>query len=744
MPIGWRVDGNASAVRSACETGVKDLIIDMSGNGSWQEALAEAEKAGARYIISVGDKAAEVPAFVVRPSSCRIDKVPRKADYSVSLPGVKTVFYLLLTTPDYVVANKGWSDVRGGTARITVNETISGGDFLLLLYPRADSAGLPDWWEGQDVRRDNVVARLRESGFGAGLRGILNPAGILPGFDYQRGGVVPDSPAFRIEFEDYLQKKYKDVVSLERAWKLTSTDLRDFKTAARFIGLFGSTGRGAGGFLDPQNNAIYGASAAGSSYWRDIQSVLENAASRRTTRFATALKQIANVPIVFEWNHWSPIYDTSQPAGDGLGMRAIGVGLSPVETFAANAASTALSWPRARWLIATDVSVGNGAPYANEASLRSVISDTHELGAKGWFVRWTGGAEAAWLRAMAEELKKDGTAPTRTPTAVFYPENAQHPATTMRLPSGVWWLPTPAAGERLELGPLYEGYRHVAKFADFIALWRTGQPATVKLRMVDPSRAKVTRFDGGFVETKVLRDGIEVTLDNLPTIIRGTDEIPIPQDAIDIARADYQSLVSEAKKKKIDVGDFRFGFEDALRTIDRNPGASFLNMMESLRELQRRVAPYVWVEGEAAVETTIGEIVSQTATSAGAAFEMSTPMKPGPEGYSAGYRMRFETDGQANLWIAARVPDAVKPYVTLEIAGQKLPLPKDGVSGYGDGFAWYSVGNVALRNTIYTLTVRISPASPTYEMAIDAVLATPNIFIPRGPKLPRWIPGELP
>ena len=95
-----------------------------------------------------------------------------------------------------------------------------------------------------------------------------------------------------------------------------------------------------------------------------------------------------------------------------------------------------------------------------------------------------------------------------------------------------------------------------------------------------------------------------------------------------------------------------------------------------------------------------------------------------------------------DVWLAARIPEAMRPYVSVLIGGTELRLPEAPRAGYGDGFAWYNLGNLRLRRGGYDVTVRVSPNSPMFDMAIDGVLLTPLPFVPIGSRLPAYIPGS--
>ncbi|MDQ2985346.1 MAG: hypothetical protein M3R13_01330 [Armatimonadota bacterium] len=735
LPVGYRIPASANALAKAQTAGVKDLILDATMGTDLKAIVGAAEAAGMRYIISMAEAAPLSPAFVVNPAGYRIDKVDARADLRIPIQDARSIFYLILNPNDYSIASKGWADVVDGSARLTLSLPASNSGYVALLYPRLVKSNLPDYWEQLDYRRDLLLAKLAGAGFGKGLRGVLNPFGDAKSWTSSESDIVPDSAMFRLEFEAFLQQKYKSVPQLEIAWKLTRRNLDNFATAARLVPLFGDT-RGVEAFFDPESSDILYASRYQNAFWTDVRTVVGTAALRRTGRIAKAVRQIADVPVIYEWKDWSGVQYRETPSGDGIGMIAKGVAMDPLERFAAPTAASALAWNTRRWLVATDLS----GPFENEQQLRDVVSQTLGLGAKGWFVRWRNGSEAPWIAKLNSEASQSPATATEVPRAVFYPLNARYPANTMMLPGGVWWLPVPVAGDRLDLGPDYEGYRMKSPFADFTALWRTTAPAKVKLRFTNPTVVSIRNYDGTPVEAKIVKEGIELTIDTLPIIISGTEEIPAPIDAIDMLRADFRALEKEALAKRINTGSTQFAFDDAFRGMERSPGAAFAKMMEVFNELTLKVAPYSWIEGESSFETNFGEVSGDPAASNKRVISLNTALKPPAGGYFAKYRFQSLPEIEvAEVWISAFVPDAVRSLVKISVGDVTLaPLADPQYSG-GD-YAWYNLGKLTLRNGQYVLTVVVPEGAPEYRMRIDSILVTPLPFRPTGPRIPRYMP----
>lgn len=735
LPVGWRVNAGEE-LSAALATGVKDVLIDATEPQAWTGAIAEAESAGAAYLLGGGSKSTGAPAFVIQPETYRVDKVPRRASYMVPVPNSQSAYYVLLTSQGLGIAKRGWAEVTNGSALIKVDEQVAGGSFVLLVYPRASETEYADLWEGFDSARDRLLAWLASQKFGPGLRGIVNPLGRVERWNSYRGGYVPDSDMFRLEFEDFLQRKYGDVSRLARAWKLRSPEILNFREAANLVALF-STTRGLDRLWHPETDRLYPVDHRTSGYWADVQAAIENSAARRAKRLVDAIQRIVDVPVFWEWSAWSPIHDSPSKIGDGVGMRAIGTGLDPLETYAAGAASCVAAQGGREWLAATDISGGpNG--FTEERQLSNSLTDTLELGARGWFVRWQPSA-VQWLKNVTPALLTSA-ASQPAPKALFYPENARHPANTQRLPGGVWWLPTPAAGNRIDYWIDYEGYRHVSRYATFTALWRPSGTANVLIRVQRPDQAKFLAHDGTPLDVRVKKDGVEVQLGPMPILLVGTEEVPVPADALEAVLEDYNFTVEQAKKLAIDVGELRFMFQDAARKEKDNPGAAFTEMVIHLRAMQERVAPFAWVEFEASQDTTFGEYTKDPACSGESAIANHSPMNPGNEGYYVKSRIRVKNNmGDPVLWIAADVPKAVRSHVVVEVGTSlTLRLPETPESGFGSGFGWYNLGPLALKPGSYDVTIRLLPTAPEWTAAFDCMLLTSVHFTPSGTRKPTW------
>ncbi len=762
-PVGLVVPATADAIGTAQNARVRDLLLEATLEDNWAEAFAAAESAGARYLFSLNEPTPQARGWLCMPEAMRVLNVTHRSVIEVDLPGAARAYYVVAGPSSSIMA-RGWAVMRDGKARVEVNLTVSADDYQVLLFPLMRESEIVDYWEGLDARRDEVIRRLKEAAPGRGLRGIVNPLGRPePTRGDARspsaggaaawttaGGIVPDSILFRLEFEQFLREKYQTIETLARAWRIDSLGLKSFTEAAALIPLF-SPDMGVDAFLDPVNDRTVSGRRIGSKYWDDVQVVIESACARRLSRLAAAVRSIADVPVVYDWAGWSPLHERRDIAGDGIGIPSVGTGSTIVAGRTGHALSSALAWGARSWIVATRIRFAeNGAAFPTEAQLRSVVATLVDLGVKGWFVEAAGGDEAAWVSVMNGEAQLDVSLADRSPRAIFYPINARYPADTMQLPGGVWWLPTPAAGDRLDVGANYEAYRLAAPYDRHIAMWTTGAARKTKLLVPNPQSVTLHSVSGMAVDSRVVRDGIEVTIRNEPLLIFGADTTPVPEDAVQELVEAEAAITAEAVRKGADITEERFLFADALRKVKTSPGASLMQMTETYRRMLLKVAPYVWREGERADSAGVGVRMQSAGCSQGEALRMRLLIPAESArgdarspigGMSATYKLSVSgSRDEHTFWLAARIPEASRPFVRVEVkGGLSLPLSAPPVSEYADGFGWYQVGTMLLPKGEYEFIVSLDPGAPVMDMAIDVLLATPQPFRPSGPRMPRFL-----
>lgn len=734
MPLGWRVSATQDTIRAVASTGRLDCILDMPPAG-WPELISAAESSGLRYLLSRDAEAPRAPGFVVKPERFRLDGISRRGRIELTLPHAVSVYYVLATEEGSAISKRGWAPIQSGKITIQVDQAYVSEKFSLVLFPKYAYSDYTDFWERFDSSRDDLLKLLQHANLGAGLRGIVNPLGRVTKWTPVSGGFVPDSELFRIEFQNYLETKYRDVSSLNRAWRVRSFDLVDFPRASKLVALF-SGNRGIESLWEPASDTLFAVDMKTSAYWADVRAAIDIAAARRTDRLANALQRVANVPVIYEWSGWSPLFDSRIHSGDGVGIRSVGAGSAATE-MAAGGASSAIAWRNRGWLVATEISPGNGAVPDARTLAQSVIHCA-DLGAKAWFVRMLPGSDHATLSGLEAETSANSHLVDRGRRVLFYPENARFPADTMQLPGGIWWLPTPFAGNRIDIGTGYEGYRLVSPFGNSFVLWRSDAPKRVKLRFLDPSRANIMNYDGSQPDIKASKDGLELTVGTMPIIITGTDDLPVPQDALDALNADYRTLSAKARTAGIDVADSRFLFEDSSRRLSSNPGPAYNSMVENLRKIEKAVGPFVWTEAEKPDETNFAFAPSNAGASGGRILAVDTPFMHTEGSFYAAYVVRVKpAANELDLWIAARIPTPLRKLVQIELRGRDpIPLSDLSVASYGDGFSWFNVSRLQLNSGSHRITIRVLPGAADYDLSLDVVLLAPPGFRPSGLKLP--------
>lgn len=481
--------------------------------------------------------------------------------------------------------------------------------------------------------------------------------------------------------------------------------------------------------LDPTNDRTYLCDSKQSAAWDDIERVLSEAAAKRFRRLSSSLKQVCDVPVVQEWLDWASPYESGAAALDGLAAQTLGGSTSSLSETAARASSSVLRWKNGGWLVASRIDLGT--PQEAASRLPAVIDDLASLGCRSWFVR---PMDAALDQAVASEAARraiDGALGAWSPSPVFFPESAANPASAMKLPGGKWWLPAPFAGNRIDLGSRFFAYRLSDADKSFFALWTKGGAIRTKLRMTDPKKALFMTVDGSDPRPKLVKGGVEVDVGELPLIISGTDELPIPDYAVRETIWRFDELLKVAESLRLDTTDYRFLFKDANDGMDRNPGGNYTQLRDQYLKLSGRLAKYTWIEAENVQNTNFSEVFAAPGASNNSVLSLRTALAGSGEAYTAEYPFSPRTEDDLDVWIAARIPADQRQNVRVIIGGLEMKALEGPLSLYGAGFGWYRMGVVRLKRGETKALVRVSGAD-FFDLAIDAILLTPIGFVPNG------------
>lgn len=740
-PVGVRVDGTAAAVDAANAAGIKDLLIDLPLGADWSGAIAAAEKNGQRYLIRLGSLAPGAAGVEIDPAAYRIAGVTGPKHLDIPLPGATDALVVVALLRDASIVTKEIVPVKDG--RLVYDSHINAGlDNVILVYPRTESLELPDFWERLDGHRDTLLARLRGTPFGAGLRGIVDPLGrtaTLPGREVHG---VPTTPGFQAELAEVLERKYTTVANAMDAWSMGASSLSTgisgvngsmvlkttFLDLAHLVPLWGGS-RGVSQLWDPGKNKFYNCSKDKSRIWEDIDEAIASAAARRVERLCDGIRRVVDVPIVQEWSGWAGLTEEREPPFDGVAARAAGVSPSELVNSTARTVSTAARWTTRGWLLATDVAVP-------AKDLAPSLDDLANLGLRAAFVD----AEPKAVAPVA--TARTASAPPDLPIdALFFPENAANPAAVQRLPGGRWWLPTPEDGNRLDFGDSFYGYRMQTPKGSRVVMWaRT--PGRYLLRLVHPEQATFTTMDGTDPDPKKAKGGVTVTLGQIPVAIDGLNELPVPDVAYK-ETLDTFARLSAASESGRHVGtDAMFSFSQAADAFDVNPGGNFTEMRTQLRRFATLLSPVSWVEGEAAKDSTFSEVAPFPGASGDRALVLRATL-PNEDGYTAEYAVPVVNRNAVELWVAARLPEEHRRELEASVGGVTLIASEMPVSAYGAGFAWYHLGTTRLIGGISHVTLRLRSGVGT-EAAIDSVVLAPPSWRPDGLAYPYGLATTMP
>lgn len=759
-PLGVKIDPDPTTIAKAKEAGIGDVLVDLPASGAgWFEAITALEHSSLRYVIRINSLAPMAHGIAVEPDAYRVTGFKGGQQVTFPLPYASRALLVLAAKRDGTVEDSQLAVVKGGKVTYEVKSGVDS-DHVLLVYPEITSGELPDYWQGLDAHRDNLLSTLRHHAPGKGLRGFVNPLGhtvALPGKDVH---FVPSDPGFRAEFANLLEERYKTVVELQKAWVLRASNLSayapsnpddpqmatmknsaptaTFADFARLVPLWSGT-RGVSMLWDPDQNRLYACDNKRAMVWRDISDVIMKACHRRFQRITSAIRQVADVPVVQEWEGWSAPYEEEEPPVDGLTMRAGSLTPSVLLDTCSRAASTFLRWKKPGWLFASDVDL-----TANPQSISRLaggLDDLAMLGARGFFVR---AASTDQFKQIAAEATRRATEPALVDVgaqAIFFPENALNPAAPQHLPGGKWWLPAPMDGNRIDLGKNYYAYRMKEAGKSTLVIWAS-VPGRTLIHVTNPATVHFTSFDGSDPAPKVTKKGLEVDITNSPMVVTGTDEIPVPDSALTETLSEFEQVMQASQRLHRDIAPQAQLFRDAYEGFERNPGGNFAVMREQYAKAALKVSTYSWIEAESSKDNNFSVASTEPSCSGGFALAARSVLPP-EGGFYADFAVPIKTTEEQEVWIAAKIPAEHRNDLTITNRGQVMGIVGEPTSFYGAGFAWYRLGSTKLATG--QSKVRLSVASSQgADISVDVIVFAPLGFQPNGVALPPALPFTTP
>ena len=318
----WQND--ARALDAIQARGVQDILLwpdkplcDLSP-ASVQRVLDYLDAKGFHYGVAWGPGMTQMTAgYVVKPSVYRKDARPNtNAD-----PLLTTDWISANTDRGVVVMYDGASDSKvfrdtfeipvgkDGVVSVPVEapNAIAHPYVMLLphkLIPAGEQGALPDVWGAFDTYRDRVLHFAKQIKWGPGLRFFLDPLARHVAVTGENALLVPDSAAYRLEWESFLARKYGDAENARIKWALMDR-IPTFTQLARLVPLWARVGPPY--FYDPQTRRVFrmldgSQSAQNSQWWNDFIAHRDATLGYYLNTLADVMKrQAANVPVVYTW-----------------------------------------------------------------------------------------------------------------------------------------------------------------------------------------------------------------------------------------------------------------------------------------------------------------------------------------------------------------------------------------------------------------------------------------------------------
>ncbi len=764
---------DAGVLKAIRDAGVSDVIVDpvvsaaTPSAAAWQRVIDLLEEHGMRYGISFGAGIeTDLTGVLVNPSAFRITGVHDGMDLAWDAPNADHAWIIVADARDGTqISMEGRVAVRNGQVAAATTARVSEGS-VAILYPRGTlrpprTGTIPDVWSGFDRFRDRLLLTLGQVKFGPGLRFFVDPLGppIAPEGDADH--FVPDSPAFRLEWEAFLARKYPSIGALATAWSLMDRDIRDHRAASGLVPLW-SRSKGVPFLLDVADGKRYQVGGGESKFWADLHECRDASLAYAMAALADFLKrEIANVPVVFTHTGLHRVFaSTGAPGGwDGLTAPVSGQGVSLRMGTVEAALSRIADAAKPLWFLTSIAERGAAtdpvASYTSRDALSADLDRLRAVGARGMYVRLPEAAAASseavgWLAEYSKRIAT-GIGPGVAPRVLPYPSAAAGLVTAGRIGSGgVWWVPSLAPGRALDFGASYAGYTIKLPEGESLVLWSLKGPRDTRLHVADPRKVQAFEPDGQPIEIKADVKGriARLVIGTTPVVIRTGSQDVFPMEAVEDALRDLRIMVAEAQAQKLPAQDFRYRLDTAeARYRHKDMATAFLMCNQALAGIVEMMQPYSWREAEYATVQTFTEVVPDPGASAQMYLALNGSSAPPRDGYTLQLDFRAPADDTYDVWLACTPPSPeTSSFAWIVDAGETQTSANASVVGstyLGDRFVWMNLGRVPLKPGNHTFTLRVTdraPATNAYALAVDALLVTRAPFTPRGTAKPPAVP----
>lgn len=796
----WKADTDALAALKSSH--VQDIYLHAPQGlthvpgPAVQRLIDYLDKNGFRYGLEIGDSPSDpLTGYVINPSVYRA--TPSEDASAIKfgdMPGLKSALYTVASTdddPDVIDVEDAVTDET--SALIPSSGAASYGSVVLLypertFAPSTPEAHLPDLWQGYDDYRDGLLAYFSHIRLGPGFRFFIDPFTDRIGMNGDVPNLVPTSDGFRIEFQGWLERRYKTVDDLNRAWGIKQRDIPDFATAGRCIALWYGL-RGIPWVYDPVKRAGYGVinqPVIESSYWKDIESFKVSSVRDYMNGIANVLKAaVADVPVVFKAGSLSQLFVNDQPKDgfDGLGMVAFGHGEDLQTHSGALVLAMAEQSAHNEWIIASDTApvsaktlsastLPTPEDYASQAALSKDWDDLRDTGARGFYayalqqlpeekyhsVNLVSQPEQlGWISGYAANFDKFADVLTHSIPVLWYPAWAirENPG-VRRLSDGAWWLPSFRTGQVVDLGPQLRAYSldDPDGAIPTIVLWSPHYAMKqISFNFGKSAHPIIEDAAGLSVRIKTKQGESQVPVGDEPILIKNIAKLPLPEEVVNEAEFEVGRLIATADSKRIPIDQYKTEYSyarDSPVVNDDDEQLKFGRYERLIASLTEMMRPYAWIEGENVARNGFDTIVPDADASGGAYLSLDNARQPpildsgAGRGYAATYNFTVNSAGRYDIWLAgSRLNDeTASPFsyvVDTDQAQDVRDLPYEG-EPYGNGdFYWTQIGEVTLDTTgkhSLTIVVNTPCSDGRYRLAIDALCVSSVVFHPDGPNPP--------
>jgi hypothetical protein len=751
--------------------GITDLILDPVISAvdvpapAWQRVVDYLDSNGFHYGISFGAAiTTPLSGTVVKPSAYRIQNVDQNTNVAWNVADTDTARYLFCDKEGNLL-KFGQMRVSGGEARATPDAKV-GADSIAMLYPHkrmkpGGSGAPPDIWASFDSYRDRLLASLGQVKFGAGLRFFLDPLTHGLAVTGEADYLIPDSPAFRLEWEAWLAQRHIHIDDLNAAWRLERRDVKDFKQAASLIPLWADQ-RGLPKYVDPSSGDVLDMDVNSDSnrFWTDIRAFRTQSLSYYMNAMADVLKhEIAEVPVVYTYAPGHKIFTNPNADGgfDGLGIAAYGGGSKLVTGGADYAYSQSNDSAKSLWLLVTETQGGAAAKtqtgYASQQELFQDLDWLRTIGAKGFFVRGFQPApdsarvaltsdQLDWVKLYGDRMGKESGMAVSQPKTLPFPESAAGLVHAGPIGAGgVWWVRSALPGRPLMFGSSYAGYTIAMPDGEATVMWSLRGPRETHLSLTaDPRNVTVMTPDGVPIHPRIEQKKLTIVLpmDRTPVIIRAGGSEVFPVEAASDTIKQLQSLVKQALDNHMPAETYEYALTTSLSAYRTSPVTAYESAIKALDGVAELVQPFTWLEAENPESHTFTEAVGNTACSGSGLLVLNSDSQPGPAGYAAHYKFTVPADDAYDVWIACTPPgQSTSPFVWRMDSSDPHSVTEASVTGSSysaDSLVWLKLGRVPLKKGMHNLAIRVTEraGSGRFSLAMDSIVVTRSAFTPNG------------